>query len=193
MKPAPQPGLSAVPEQGDEEDYVDYLGRKADWYTTNPPAAPEGFELVECDAEPRHWPVYQPDDDDFIGMACPYCVNEYTRKEVNALERRYHWLTHPLRGLRVSRILGKLYTLGVIAGYGTTSGGPTDCRLCISRIHFTGSRPYILGWPDWKWRCLLTRRHWPGEGPFLGMCGKCLPCPDCGTTKLDHHCTGASK
>lgn len=181
------------PEQGEGEDFVDYLGRKADHYTQSPPPAPPGFELVECDAEPRHWPVYTHADSDFYPMPCLYCVNESTQKAVDALERRYHWLKHPLRGRWAIRLLGKLYSLGVIAGYGTHYGGATDCNRCIEGIRLRGRRPYVLGWPDWKWSCLITRRHWPGEGPLFGMCGKCVPCPDCGTTKLDHNCPGSAQ
>jgi len=45
-----------------------------------------------------------------------------------------------------------------------------------------GRRPYVLGWPAWKWHCLLRAHHWPGEPIGLGLCAKCAPCPECGST-----------
>jgi hypothetical protein len=178
-----------APEQGEDEDYVDFLGRKSDFYEQNPPPAPPGFELIECDATPRHWPKYQHADDDFYHPPCPDCVAASYRDEAAELKRRYHRLRHPLRGRLASRIIGKLSALGVVSGYGTQFGGESGCNWCVTGIRFRGSRSYILGWPTRKWACLLQQRHWPGEGPIFGMCGKCVPCPDCGTTKLEHECT----
>ncbi|WP_063023868.1 hypothetical protein [Nocardia niwae] len=185
--------LWALPEQGEDEDYVAYLGRKSDFYEQNPPPAPPGFELIECDATPRHWPRYQFTDDDFYPAPCPDCVAQSYRKQADELKRRYHWLRHPIRGQFAAKVLGKLYSLGVVAGYGTTGGGPSGCRTCLVGINWRGRRPYILGWPDWKWRCLLKQRHWPGEQGYFGLCGKCVPCPDCGTTKVDHECPGETQ
>ena len=65
---------SAKPVQGDDEEYVDYLGRTADHWINNPPPAPTGFELVECSATPRHWPEYSPIDDDLYSGGCSRCI-----------------------------------------------------------------------------------------------------------------------
>jgi hypothetical protein len=177
-----------VPEQGEDEDYLDYLSRKADLYQDNPPPAPPGMKLIECDHEPRHWPVYTIADEDFYDGPCSDCVGDDYRKQLADLKRKSHWRDHPLRGRVPNWIVSKLCTLGVIASYGTTFGGDTGCNWCINGITFRGRRTYILGWPTWKWGCVLKRRHRPGEHVGFGMCGKCLPCPDCGTTKADHDC-----
>ncbi|WP_068059335.1 hypothetical protein [Nocardia xishanensis] len=180
----------APPEQGEDEDYVDYLGRKADLYYESPPPAPPGFRLIECTAEPRHWPRYEFIDHDFYGSSCPDCGADLYHRELRELKRRYHRLQHPIRGRIASRGLGYLQLLGVIAGYGSRWGGDAGCKWCLTGIRIRGKRSYILGWPTWKWACLFQRRHWPGEEAYFGLCGKCLPCPDCGTTKWDHECTG---
>ncbi|MBF6326560.1 hypothetical protein IU451_29090 [Nocardia cyriacigeorgica] len=179
------------PEQGEDEDYLDYLARKVDLYHNDPPSAPPGFELVECSAEPRHWPMYTIADDDFVEGPCPYCMSDGYQAELRVMKHRYHWFRHPVRGRLASRFVGKLYVLGVIAGRGSAWGGDDGCNWCIT-VRVRGKRPYVLGWPDWKWACLLKRRHWPGEYVGLGMCGKCLPCPDCGATDVEHECRGVA-
>lgn len=77
-------------------------------------------------------------------------------------------------------LLGWAYQLGVISGWGTTS--TSACTGCVSRICWRGQRYYVLGLPRDTWRCLLVGHHRPGEPVGFGMCGKCLPCPECGST-----------
>ncbi|MGY1946598.1 hypothetical protein [Nocardia asiatica] len=181
----------APPERGEDEDYVDYLERKGNFYEQSPPPAPPGLKLVECDATPRHWPVYEIDDSDYWPAPCYACVTDSYRNERDELARKQHWFRHPIRGRVAARLVGKLRVLGVVSSYGIQGGGATGCRSCVTGIRFRGKRSYILGWPDWKWRCLLKKRHWPGEEGYFGLCGKCVPCPDCGTTKVDHLCPGS--
>ncbi len=53
-----------------------------------------------------------------------------------------------------------------------------------------GRRPYVLGWPTEKWRCLLRYHHWPywpdGHPVFMGACGRCLPWPCCNSIETGH-------
>jgi hypothetical protein len=135
----------APPECGEDEDYVEYLGRAADYYRDNPPPAGEHITLTDCDAEPRHWPTYEVKTDDFYPGYCLYCQMDTLRKELNARECRMHWRDHPLRGRIALRVCGWAYSMGIITGYGISGGGPTRCRRCITGIRFRGRRPYILG------------------------------------------------
>lgn len=57
----------------------------------------------------------------------------------------------------------------------------------MSSIRWRGRRTYILGWETWKWQCLLRAQHWHGEYIAFDRCGKCLPCPDCGSTTSGHN------
>lgn len=133
------------PECGEEEDYVEYLGRAADFFRDNPPPASEHLALVECDAEPRHWPMYEVKTDDFYPATCQYCVYDDLRKELNERERRMHWFDHPLRGRIAAKLCSWAYSMGIIAGYGIRWGGPGPCHRCITSIRFKGRRPYALG------------------------------------------------
>jgi len=79
------------------------------------------------------------------------------------------------------------YRLGVIAGDGVR-GTVTGWRL--DSVRWRGRRVYLLGWPTMKWECLLLRHHWPywpeDRPVFMGLCGRCLPWPCCGSIEHDH-------
>lgn len=107
------------------------------------------------------------------------------------MARRYTYR----RGSRVARLhvrlASRLYALGVASG--DTWGLQGDTQTV--QVHWRGKRPYILGWPRPKWRCLLRYRHWPTSHMiFAGFCGKCCPWPCCGAITLDHAdgCDGES-
>jgi hypothetical protein len=103
---------------------------------------------------------------------------------------RRHWrrwrLTHWL--------LQQSYGLGLIAGSSLDTHCHWDCPghpsswgwvagdIWILRWH----RPYVLGWPSWKWGCLIRRRHLPGQEIGFGRCGRCLPWECCGATTVAH-------
>lgn len=140
---------------------------------------PAGWQLVEC-AE-GHPVMWMPDDQWGYPPPCMYCSYE-------ALSEAHTGCTHARHGRwrswRITfRVSMWMYALGITAGGGTSYGG--GCRGCVT-FRFTGSRPYILGWPDWKWSCLLRQRHWPGDFIGLSACAKCLPCPTCGSRTAGH-------
>lgn len=147
--------------------------------------------LVQLDCDHDHAPTFVRDDDDFSSyIPCPWCVADDAWERVREFEharnlRRHR--RHPGASTRLAQWLASwAYALGVIAGYGTTYSN--TCRGCVDAIKWRGRRPYVLGVARWQWSCLLRGRHWPGEYIGLDACGKCLPCPDCGTTAADHDC-----
>lgn len=150
---------------------------------------PDGMELAECTAEPRHSPVFAPlNEDAWYPTPCPWCLTEEAwerlRELENAEEKRKHQRHRLFARTRFARRLASwAYRLGVISGYGVSWN--SACRRCVHGVHFDGSRPYVLGWPAWKWAC-LRRGHWPGEYIAFDCCGKCLPCPACGSTTSGH-------
>jgi len=76
------------------------------------------------------------------------------------------------------RLVGWLYALGVIAGSRWHSpGGMRRAYVTVTWRDLRGHCPYVLGWPAWKWHCLLRAHHWPGEYIGLGLCAKCAPAP----------------
>lgn len=179
------------PEQRDDEDFVEYLGRLADFWTNAPPPAPEGFELLECGATPRHWPEYAITDDTFYPGHCLRCQldsvsRDNRRLRCEAEHRRW-------KSWRIwSRIASRLYVLGVTSSGGGTSYGRCEfCGIGRQQIapHWRGKRVYILGkYREW-WVCLLKRRHRyaPLRGNFGDLCAKCLPCPECGSQDPMHY------
>lgn len=140
-----------------------------------------GLFLVPCDATPRHVRVWILDfDTRDYGVPCMYCAHEAMQERVEWLERCRHW---PWRRWKLLwRLASLAYGLGVIAGYGGSYGGKYGHHGCVGWFRWRGHRPYILGWQDWKWGCLLRQRHWPGVFLGAGCCSKCAPCPDCGST-----------
>lgn len=132
------------PEQGEGEDYVDFLGRAATYYCTNPPPSGEHLRLIECD-NPTHWPEWEIDDTDFYPSGCSSCLMEQMRASADELACRHHWVDHPLRGKAAARVLSWAKRMGIVAGYGLNYGGPTACNGCITGIRWRGKRVYILG------------------------------------------------
>lgn len=184
------------PERGDDEDLVEYLGRCNDQWTLHPPAAPEGFELIECTAEPRHFPVYMPVDNDLYPAPCPSCIYDALSESRERLDCKAHhrrW-----KSWRIwQRLSSRLYTLGI-----TSSGGGTRygrCKFCgIGRQHIAplwrGKRHYILGVERETWACLIKRHHRRTATHITaGLCSKCCPCPDCGSTDPTHYVCGAPR
>jgi hypothetical protein len=82
------------------------------------------------------------------------------------------------------------YALGVHAGAGWRMEATGSWDTITWRAFRWTRRPYALGWPIEKWRCLLRYRHWPhwpgGSPVALGMCGRCCPWPCCGSIEQDH-------
>lgn len=138
-----------------------------------------GLVLVDCDATPRHymWTV----DSEGYPSGCVACGWREIYDKHSTCEHSHHG---PWRRWRITKWANlKAYSLGITGGHGASYGG--GCHGCVTRTRWRGSRSYVLGWPTWKWSCLLRKRHWPGHLVGLGCCTKCLPCPDCGSTSAD--------
>ena len=143
------------------------------------PSSVPGLQLVECEAHhPRTWLLA----DDGYPPPCPWCMAENASKahEGCAHARHRRWR----RWKATSRALSALYSLGVITGHRVTYD--QYCRGCADGITL-GRNRYLLGWPRWKWRCLLVARHWPGEEIIDGICGKCNPWTCCGSSRWEHN------
>lgn len=141
-----------------------------------------GLTLVDCDAEPRHWLWVHAGD--YYPPPCYRCeLNRYHEADQDRLRCRHgRWRT-----LKVLwRFTSWLYALGVLSGTGVRTCDRYPGRWCLSSVSWRGSRPYALGWPTWKWRCVLRMRHWPGEPIGFESCGKCVPWYCCGSTRFDH-------
>lgn len=170
--------------QGDDEDYVEYLTRQAEAWTTNPPEAPDGFEMVECEATPRHWPLYSPIDDDFYPSGCPHCAYDELYGAHAGCAHSHH------RRWRRWKITGKLADW--LYASGLTSSGASwqmnaHCRGCYTMPKWNRNpRPYVLFVSRNTWRCLLKGHHRPGDPIGFGYCAKCLPCPECGSKTAGH-------
>lgn len=139
-----------------------------------------GLQLADCTAEPRHARTWVLDGDTY-GAPCMYCAYDAMNERVKYLERCRH------RGWRRTRpfkwLAGCAYSLGIVIGYGIShGGGEYGHNGCAHGFRLLGKRSYILGWPTWKWSCLLRKHHWPATFVGLDSCSKCLPCPDCGST-----------
>ena len=176
-----------IPECGDDEDFVVYLGRVSDVLCETPPPAPRGFMLIPCEASPRHYPEYRVAEDVFYPAPCLTCQFDATYRdlcEARCKLQHRRWKSWRAWGWLSS----KGYVLGVIGSCGTSYG---RCEFCgIGRQHhrprWTGKRSYILGVSTDTWACLRRghRRqesHWSG-----GICTVCLPCPECESTAPEH-------
>lgn len=171
--------------EDDQEWTVEGFIAECDRIGENPPAAPAGFELVECSAEPRHWPTYVAQVDGMYPAPCHMCITENLSRDLNQMrceKEHRRW-----KSWRIwDRITSRLYVLGIIAGSATWFG---RCEFCgIGRQHMAprwrGKRPYILGLQREQWAC-LRRGHRRSETSY-GVCSICLPCPSCGSTDPDH-------
>lgn len=136
-----------------------------------------GLERIDCDKGHLMW-IPQTD---CYPLPCLLClVNEYAKRERERNACR-HW---PWRRWKAFRwLVRQAYVLGVIGGSAMSWGN--GCDGCVHDLSWRGSRPYILGWPTWKWWC-LRGGHWPGVEVYAGMCGKCAPCQECGSVDESH-------
>lgn len=140
---------------------------------------------VECVVEPPHAPMWMKyDDEAWYPPSCPDCAYVAMRDAHAGCEHSHHgaWRRWKL----VNWLSGWAYQLGVLAGYGSNHDG--YCNGCLTgfRWRSASGRSYVLGWPSWKWSCLLKKRHWPGGYVGFDCCTRCLPCPECGSTEWDH-------
>lgn len=178
-----------LPEQGEDEDFLEHLNRVALWLTGTPPAAPQGFRLIECERDSRHHPLYEVAEDVFYPRPCPDCVGEDAHKrERELICKRDHRRWKSWRGLRW--MASKGYSLGIIAGCGSSYGRCEFCGVGVQHDHvrWTGRRPYVLGVSADSWRCMLRYRHRRTESVYSrGICTNCLPCPECESTDPEHY------
>lgn len=173
-------------EQGEDEEIVPYLTRQFDAWTTNPPAAPDGFSLIPCEATPRHWPMYEIVDDDFYGAHCLNCAAEEAYAAHEGCEHSHH------RAWRRWKITHKIVTWLYASGLSVTGGSfkwGGGCNACLTSgpMFRRGRRPYVLFVQTDTWRCILKGHHLPGDPIGFGYCAKCLPCPDCGSKTAGHN------
>lgn len=184
----PTPIHPDLPKQGEDEDYIQYLGRVSDWMTETPPPAPYGFELVPCHATPRHFPEYRIADDVFHESECVQCHHQVTSR---ALAEARCQLKH--RRWKSWNVWYRLASWAYVAGL-TASGGGTSygrCEFCgIGRQHMRprvrGKRSYVLGIQRERWTCLKRGHRFRLHHPS-GLCVICCPCPECGSTEQDHY------
>jgi hypothetical protein len=171
--------------QGDDEDYVDYLTRQGDAWSNNPPPPPPGFDLIPCEATPRHWPHYVPVDHDFYPSDCPDCQYASLADAHGGCAHSQH------RAWRRWKITGKvsswLYTSGLTPAGGSWQMG-NGCHGCQTLPKWNrNQRVYILFVSRETWHCLLKRHHRPTVDRSFGLCTKCYPCADCGSTETGHY------
>jgi hypothetical protein len=141
---------------------------------------PNGWVLADCDR--GHPVIWMRDDQWSYPAPCMYCCYDDLAGAHAGCEHAQHgrW-----RSWKVARwVAGQLYALGVISGSCYSYGA--GCRGCVTSINFRGSRPYVLGWPTWKWACVLKFRHWPGDYVGFDLCAKSLPCPTCDSKTAGH-------
>lgn len=125
--------------QNDDEDYLDYVTRLGDWFDSWTPAAPAGFELVHCPAEPRHPAVYMPVVAEFYEPPCMYCAYD----GIKTYPDLYRHLTkhHHRRWRHVVRLLDRL---GLIKNRGWSMGSYAGCDGCLS-WRWRWARPVVSG------------------------------------------------
>jgi hypothetical protein len=139
-----------------------------------------GLVLVECDATPQHprsWVLAG----DAYPPPCHWCAYQDLADAHAPCRHARHGAWR--RWTITHKMLGWLYALGVIGS--RTIIHDRYCDGCTDHIRF-GRNGYLLGWPRWKWQCLLQQRHRPGVEILSGICGKCCPCPGCGSVTWEH-------
>lgn len=175
----------------EDEWSLDGFLAECDAIHDSPPPAPAGMELAECMAEPRHWPTYFPVVDGMYPAACPTCQYVALREDRDRLE---HEARHkPWHRWRLTKWFSRhAYSLGIIAGSCWSNGCAHGCKTRTT-LSWRGRRPYILGVQRETWGCLLKRRH-VRTATYVtgGLCSKCCPCPDCGSTAADHSVCGVT-
>lgn len=183
------PAESDAAYEDEQEWSLEGFLADCDRVTENPPPAPPGFELIECEATPRHWPTYSAQVDGMYPAPCYLCMSsEHSKADAMrkcvAEHRRWkswNWLY---------RWSSWAYVTGLTASGGGTSYG--RCEFCgIGRQHhaprFRGKRVYILGKPREWWACLRRGHIYsPLEGRTFHWCSICLPCSGCGSTDPMH-------
>lgn len=148
-----------------------------------PGATVGSLVLVECAAEPRHPHVYVVDRDDY-GTPCMYCAYGQMRDDHAPCAHSHH---RPWRRWKITGWVSHRLTLLGVLGGGSSWTYDAHCHGCRAFYSpFTGRRDYILGKHRTWWRCLIQGRHIQGEHVGMGFCGKCLPCPSCGSVVEDH-------
>ncbi len=155
---------------------------------THAPRDVPGLARVECDNEPPHAPMWTLDgEQNGYGNPCPQCM--YSRvaddlAKARKEDRCYHW---PWRRWRITGWLAmRCYSLGVTSGGGTWTWSDVHDGCRTRLLSLRGKRPYILGVPRETWRCWIVGRHRRGEEVGLGLCGKCVPWPCCGSQQVEH-------
>jgi len=118
------------------EDFVDYLGRVDEFLEQHPPVAPDGFWLIPCDAEPRHYPLYTPVFSDVYEPTCPICWYDAERKAHSGCEHARHGRWR--RWKATSKVVYWLTRCGLISGSSWRGGG--GCPGCITDIRWRWSR-----------------------------------------------------
>lgn len=171
-------------EEAEIDDWGDYYTERGAYLCENPPAAPSGFVLIECDHEPRHWPTYTVHDDWSYPAPCMYCAYELLDQAHAGCEHSHHSLW---RRTRIARwAVRNLLSSGLMGG-GYGIGWSRDCSGClISLPRWRGKRDHFLWVKRDTWRCLLRGRHLPGDPIGFGYCSKCAPCSTCGSTTAGH-------
>lgn len=115
---------------------------------------PAGRQLVDCDE--GHPVVWVRNDQRGYPPSCPYCLSADL---IIAHARCAHARHGRWRSWRPAHwLVGWLAWLGILAAHGTTSGG--GCPGCLTFVRWRGQRSHILGWPTWKWECVLVLLGW---------------------------------
>lgn len=145
------------------------------------PMSVPGLRVADCTATPAHPPVFHHLRDDY-GVPCLYCVIAEHAEQERVAQQCRHWGWRTWRATRWAASVA--YSLGIIAGYGTTWGdGHKMCTTFTRGLR--GKRSYVLGVSRDTWEC-WSRGHLRGEPVGFGFCGKCVPWPCCGSITEDH-------
>ena len=72
-----------------------------------------------------------------------------------------------------------------VNGSSSTTGRDPSSSWVFSYRWPRWSTFYVLGKPEWWWACQrrqgwTLRRHTPAQPFVLGICARCVPCPECG-------------
>lgn len=159
----PPPGRFALRWHGDDHEFIDQVDD-------------DQVEVLEADG----WLVteyFEVSVDDLAHIVTGM-VEDRHRRHPHALS----WRRWPVTDWLVRRLHG----LGVVAGFSTGSDGRDPVGgWTIGHVRFRGRRTYVLGKPDWWWRCQrdqgwTLRRHRPERPWAFGVCAACVPCRSCG-------------
>lgn len=179
--PVPWNGIYGPADEG--EFHLEWFCEEMERTRLNPPPAPDGLELVECAAEPRHWPMYLAHVDGQYPGHCLFCQVEEQGDRLVEYAHKGHrrWWSWRI----VRWFSGRAYSLGVISG---SSWSNCCCSLGakpVTRLYWRGRRSYLLGVKRETWACLF-RGHRRTEHLGCGLCTICAPCSECGSTDVRH-------